>query len=170
MTVNWNIPRDIIMKIHRTEYNPFFNSIDIYTCGCKDHPCVGCFNPELWNFNQGTFYTDFFPSLEKKIKDLEVKSSFLFGGEPLDNNYTDILQLCSFLKKLDLTVYLFTHYEVSFVLDLIKSNKFSGNLLFYVDYLKCGIYDQTLKTANNIQYGIKLASSNQHIYCTKDLI
>jgi hypothetical protein len=32
------------------------------------------------------------------------------------------------------------------------------------DYIKCGNYREDLKTVNHIEYGITLASSNQHIY------
>ena len=37
-------------------------------------------------------------------------------------------------------------------------------LLPFLDWVKIGRYIESLTTDNNIQYGIKLATSNQHIY------
>ena len=33
-----------------------------------------------------------------------------------------------------------------------------------IDYIKCGTYQNKLSTKDNVQYGIKLATSNQMLY------
>jgi hypothetical protein len=79
----------------------------------------------------------------------------IFGGEPLDNDHDELLQLLFDLRGLNKKIWLFTRYEFDelpkFILDLC-------------DYVKCGRYLEDLKTDNNIMFGIKLASSNQKIY------
>jgi len=47
---------------------------------------------------------------------------------------------------------------------------YTGDSLFnvrycsYFDYVKVGQYKEELSTINHIEYGVTLASSNQHIY------
>ena len=80
----------------------------------------------------------------------------VFGGEPLDQPYVDLKRLIEFLKTTKKTLWLFTRYSLEEVL--------SNTIFSSFDYIKCGCYNQNLITDNNIQYGIKLATSNQKIY------
>ena len=49
------------------------------------------------------------------------------------------------------------------------SDSFNSNFIIkkYCNYIKCGQYIEELSTNENIQYGVKLASSNQNIYQIK---
>jgi hypothetical protein len=53
---------------------------------------------------------------------------------------------------------------------LYTGNDLKGRLMGAIilsnlfDYIKCGRYEEELKTANHIEYGVVLASANQHIY------
>jgi len=79
----------------------------------------------------------------------------IFGGEPNDQNKDELLHLLFDLKSLNKKIWIFTRY------DLKQLPKFELELC---DYIKCGRYIPELTTKNNIQYRIKLATSNQKIY------
>lgn len=80
----------------------------------------------------------------------------ILGGEPLDQPYIALKYLIEFLKTTKKTLWLFTRYNIE---DVLQNSIFRN-----FDYIKCGAYDKNLITDDNIQYGIKLATSNQKIY------
>jgi anaerobic ribonucleoside-triphosphate reductase activating protein len=46
------------MNILATSYTLQYKSLDVYIAGCSGNPhCIGCHNPESWNFNQGEKYS-----------------------------------------------------------------------------------------------------------------
>ena len=79
----------------------------------------------------------------------------IFGGEPLDNNLDDLYQLLIDLDGIEKPIWLFTRYEISEIPEFIKK---------FCTYIKCGKYIPELTTEDSVQYGIKLATSNQKIY------
>jgi anaerobic ribonucleoside-triphosphate reductase activating protein len=147
------------MNIIGTQYTLETNSFEIYVSGCRGNPhCTGCHNPESWDFNLGHEYNmKYYLSIKSKIIMFNslINNIMIFGGEPLDNDHDELLQLLFDLRGLNKKIWLFTRYEFDelpkFILDLC-------------DYVKCGRYLEDLKTDNNIMFGIKLASSNQKIY------
>lgn len=149
------------MNILATQYTLQNKSLDIYLSGCKGingiH-CVGCHNPESWSFNQGEEYSqEYFNLLKIKITDFNnlIDNVFIFGGEPLDQDVNMLIHLLFDLKSLNKKIWLFTRYEL---------NQIPKEILQLCDYIKCGKYDENLKTNKNIQYNIKLATSNQSIH------
>ena len=151
------------MKILATQYTLNTKSFEIYTAGCKGNPhCVGCYSPETWDFNQGNdFSEEYFNSkILPKIKEFDVliDNIMIFGGEPLDNSEEDLYFLLEKLADFDKPIWIFTHYSI----DDAKTKL--GSAIKFVDYLKCGAYIPDLVVDNNIQFGIKLATSNQQIY------
>lgn len=149
------------MRILATQYTLKYKSIDIYLAGCKgnngDH-CVGCHNPESWSFFNGELYNDkYLKKIKNKIKDFDylIENIIIFGGEPNDQNHEDLEELLIDLNKTNKKIWLFTRYSIENV------PKFEYDLC---DYIKCGEYDRNLKSYDNVQYGIKLATSNQKIY------
>jgi len=147
------------MNIISTQYTLEHNSLDIYISGCRGNPhCSGCHNPESWDFNQGHIYNrGYFNYIKEKVRDFDllIKNIMIFGGEPNDNNHDELLHMLTDLKSLNKKIWLFTRYEINEV------PEFEYTLC---DYIKTGKYDAELIVDNNIQYGIKLASSNQKIY------
>ncbi len=147
------------MKIISTQYTLQYKSLDIYVAGCNGNPhCDQCHNPESWNFNQGTKYDkNYYKDINDKIKDFEllIDNIMIFGGEPLDQNIDELIQMLFDLKTLNKQIWLFTRYELS---------KIPREILKLCDYIKCGKYIPTLKVDDNIQYGIKLTTSNQNMY------
>jgi anaerobic ribonucleoside-triphosphate reductase activating protein len=150
------------MNILATQYTLSLKSLDIYVSGCSGNPhCEGCHNPESWNFNLGQEYNNEY--FKKYIYDkcIEfndiIKNIMIFGGEPLDNNHEDLRVMLHDIKMnlQDIPIWLFTRYDIDAVPNFVKE---------YCDYIKCGRYLPEQKTEDNIQYNIKLATSNQKIY------
>jgi anaerobic ribonucleoside-triphosphate reductase activating protein len=144
------------LRIITTQYSIAQESLDIYVAGCNAPHCIDCFNPESWEYNQGTIYDSQF--FVKRVRDKArifpdlVKNIFIYGGEPLDS---DVSELLFELSTLHLPLWLFTHYSLEEVPQYVKN---------YCSFIKCGRYDPLLKTEDNIQYGVKLATCNQRIY------
>jgi len=148
------------MNIVSTQYTLSTKSLEIYLAGCNGQPkCKGCHNKQLWDFNIGENfnYQYFNNNILKKYNTFKeiIKNIMIFGGEPLDQPYQDLSDLLYELNLLDCKLWLFTRYEINDVDSMVKK---------YCDYIKCGKYDEDLLSDDNIQYGIKLATSNQRIY------
>ena len=95
--------------------------------------------------------------LQKTVIITIIKNIMIFGGEPLDNDHEDLKAMLSDIKTNlpNVPLWLFTRYDINDVPDFVKE---------YCDYIKCGRYFPEQKTEDNIQYNIKLATSNQKIY------
>lgn len=145
------------MNIMYIDYTLRYKSLDIYIAGCNGNPhCTNCHNPESWDFNKGIYYKDWFINIQNKIKDFNnmIDNIMIFGGEPLDQPINRLIKLLMFLRDFNKKIWLFTRCEFEEIPEIVK---------IYCDYIKTGRYIEKLKTENNIQYGIKLATSNQKI-------
>lgn len=145
------------MKILYIDFTLKTKSLDIYTSGCKGPHCSGCHNPESWNFNQGDLCNELIiDKIKNYINDYNglINNIMIFGGEPLDNNTNEVINFLSELKMLNKKIWLFTRYDL---------DKIPSKIINKCDYIKTGRYIPSLKTDDNIQYGIKLATSNQNI-------
>jgi anaerobic ribonucleoside-triphosphate reductase activating protein len=144
------------MRIARYEFCPYKGSLDVYVSGCKEH-CFRCHNPELWDFNVGVDWLEALPNILEKLRILKGAASrvFIFGGEPLDQNEDELSSMLWAFRVRGKEVWLFTGMTIV--------NKAYHPAIRYVDYLKLGPHTPSLATDGNIQYGIKLSSSNQFI-------
>ena len=90
------------MRIIGTQYTLKRKSLEIYKSGCRGPHCKGCHNPETWEFNQGTSWKDYRQSVFDKIRDFDelIDRIEVFGGEPFDDPYSEILE---FLQDLHST-------------------------------------------------------------------
>ena len=157
------------LKFAHIEYSMSTTSLDIFTIGCGNGStdplkcaCKGCCNPEIrdWNLDGLTS-----AQVLEKVEQLNFKFNKLItrilivGGDPYDGYLRYPKEMISFLKNLkgalQKPVYLFTRHELVDIKIEIKE---------YCDFIKVGAYIPELITDNNIQYGIKLATSNQKIY------
>ena len=138
-----------------SQYNLNTKSLEIYLSGCLGN-CKGCHNPEMKSFTIGDKLTE---SVIESIKDKAslriVENLMIMGGEPLDQKHYELIEFLNQIKKIKKPIWLFTRYDLE---DIHK------DVLKKLDYVKTGKYKKELKTDNNIQYGIKLATSNQSIY------
>ncbi|WP_169332891.1 4Fe-4S cluster-binding domain-containing protein [Desulfovibrio oxyclinae] len=145
------------MNILATEYSLRHKALELYVAGCKGPHCPGCHNPETWSFDQGVpFDTVTKREIETKIKDFAhmIDNIWVLGGEPIDQDRKALEELLSFLRGFR-PVWLFTRYELSEV---------SENILCHCSYVKTGRYNEDKLVDDNVQHGVKLASSNQKIH------
>jgi anaerobic ribonucleoside-triphosphate reductase activating protein len=144
------------MNIASTQYSLSTKSLEIYFSGCLDH-CEGCHNSELWNFDIGENYLSQIPKIKDKIIFFNklIDKIFFLGGEPLDQNKTEFTDFVKQILEINKPLWLFTRHELQYI---------DKDILQYFDYIKCGKYIVEKTCDNNIQYDIKLATSNQNIY------
>ena len=148
------------MKILSIDYNIEYESLDIYVSGCKGKNgihCEGCHNPHSWEFNQGISYLNKLPRIKNYIKGNPtlINNIMIFGGEPLDQDENKLIDFLTYLRQFKRDVWLFTRFNL---------NEVDNKILTLLDYIKCGEYDKNKIVDDNVQYGIKLATSNQNIY------
>ena len=150
------------MNIIATQYTLNNKAYEIYLAGCSANPhCEGCHNPESWDFNLGESYDSAYKQrIYNAINDFDslINNIWILGGEPLDQDLDELTYMLYDLRQLKKKIWLFTRYNLSHVQRELKDH------IEAFDYIKCGAYVPELATDNNIQYGIKLATSNQRIY------
>ena len=148
------------MKIAGVEYSIATRSLDIYISGCKAEPkCNGCHNPELWDFKAGApFDAGKMAEITQMIKDNDIliDNIFIMGGEPLDQEWKYLEVLLEALAQVGKYIWVFTRFELNEI-DVDRLRPF-------VDYIKTGRYDDKQLSKDNIQFGVKLASSNQRVW------
>lgn len=151
----------IDLQIAYIDYSLNTRSIDVFVNGCNGN-CKGCCNPEIkdWSVKGMSIYKaiDKVESLNNDFNRL-VDKIIIVGGDPVDaydKNPEDLLFMLHNIKnKTSKPIYLFTRHKLDDVCQNIKN---------IVDYIKVGEYLPELTVDDNIQFGIKLATSNQKIY------
>ena len=145
------------LKINYIDYSIATKSLDIFFAGCFNK-CKDCCNPELMDFENGTDFTEWLPKIEHYLKSYKsmIERVFLVGGSP---NHQDPELMEIFLSGLkrrckDVDIYAFCGEDISKVQQVLKD---------CCDYIKVGAYKPELTCDDNVQYGIKLATSNQTI-------
>ena len=149
------------LQITHIEYSMNTRSLDVFTIGCNGN-CKGCCNPEIKSWDlKGISVTDTLgklTELNSKFNKL-ISRIFIVGGDTCDAYiyYPDDVKILLEKIKTDIKkpIYFFTRHSIDEVPDDIKN---------MVDYIKTGAYMPELTTDDNIQHGIKLATSNQIIY------
>jgi len=114
------------------------------------HRCKGCHSEYLWE-DTGEDLMDTFQDVIKQYEENITCVCFMGGDQ-------DIKQLKIILEYIKNLGYKTCVYSGSDDFDLFK------DCLPYLDWLKIGSYKEELTVNNNIQYGIKLATSNQKMY------
>lgn len=142
-----------LIEHERCEDAPFMGAL-IAACDCKFN-CFNCFNQHIKAL----------PVIAKSCNDIiaEVKANpfnkgIIFAGLEWTLQLNECLSLAKEAKRQGLQTMLYTgnDFKGRLMGTIILSNSF--------DYIKCGRYEEELKTANHIEYGVVLASTNQHIY------
>lgn len=74
--------------------------VSIFISGC-DNRCDGCFNKELWDYNNGKKFSNFtFNDIVKYIRNPLIKGITLLGGDPLsEKNAPDVLKFILRYKR-----------------------------------------------------------------------
>ena len=136
-------------------------SVSFYTQGCP-HRCVGCHNPETWEFNGGKEFTP--QILNEIIAALNAngikRNLCILGGEPLceENEFLTLLVISEVKQKLpDTKVYIWTGFLYE---NLLKNHApHIQKILELTDVLIDGPYIESLRDITLPMRG----SSNQRI-------
>lgn len=143
------------MRIAGTSVTMAHGAFEIYLSGCLAPHCIGCHNPELWDFTKGVCWSVESRKLLLKIHGLPafISAVWVLGGEPLDSEHDQLEEMLQGIKRVrpDLQIVLFTKYRV-----------LPEWLWNYVNLVKIGMYDAN-KTHGGpfLSHGIPLASANQ---------
>jgi anaerobic ribonucleoside-triphosphate reductase activating protein len=123
-------------------------SINVWLPGCRLN-CKNCFSPELKRFDCGEkiLIDDLIDAVRQRSE--LTKTVCLIGGNPPDNE--NINEIAAGLKKIGMTVWLYTGYEFS----KIQNCKW----LQHCDYVKTGPYISELDSNN-----YRFASTNQKLF------
>jgi anaerobic ribonucleoside-triphosphate reductase activating protein len=128
------------------------NRFVIWTQGCT-LKCQGCWNKQMWSKTGGTFYTlDQILNLITNTPNIEGVT--ILGGEPFQQ-YPQLLTLAQAIHKLDLSLMIYTGYEIH---ELKEQNQ--TEIFAYTDILLTGRYEQN-KRNTNLQW---VGSDNQEIH------
>ena len=137
----------------RTEDAPFIGAL-ICANNCKFN-CLNCCNEEYKSLP--SYYVEDHQIIQE-IKSNEFNKGIILSGLEWTLQHKEMFRLIELAKDNNLEVILYTG------MDYIKLIKKFPKLLNYNIYIKAGRYIEKLSTNDNIQYGVKLASSNQKIY------
>ncbi len=129
----------------------------IWVQGCSLH-CKGCWNKDMWSF-KSKFEYSIDALISKIIETKDIEGVTILGGEPFDQ-YEELLKLVKAIKKIHLSIILYTGYEIQ---ELNNDNKTA--VFDYIDILISGRFIENLKTME----GGLVGSSNQKISFFTDL-
>lgn len=138
--------------------------VSLFVSGCTHH-CKNCFNPETWNFNYGTPFTeDTENEIIEALKPDYIKGLTLLGGEPFEpENQKSLLPFVKKIKALypEKTIWGYSGY--TFDKDLLGDSRahceYTRELLENIDILVDGEFQEELK---NLSLKFR-GSSNQRI-------
>lgn len=132
---------------------PFIGALIIApTCkmGCKN-----CINQHLKE--NDIYYNDQASDIIEKVKTNGLNRGIILSGLEWTESPESMLQLINAALEEELKVILYTHMDEDefFERFIVLRNR--------PIYIKFGKYKESLKTINNVHYGVKLATSNQYI-------
>ena len=141
-----------VIEPERVEDAPFMGAL-ISACDCK-YNCPNCFNQKVKNL---ATISSSIEEILKIVKSNPFHKGIIFAGLEWSLQMNECIALATAAKDMGLQTIVYTgaDQDSSIVKQYIKSNAF--------DFIKCGSYKEELATANHIEYGVVLASSNQHI-------
>ena len=146
------------MNIITVDFSMATKSYDIFFSGCAaEERCKDCHNPEAWDFNCGKDWRYWVFKITEDSRQFGgmFDKFFILGGEPLDQDRDQFVLFLNFLQNLGKEIWLFTRFEMDEIPAELKGR---------FDYIKTGRYLPELSTTTNIQYGVRLATSNQEIW------
>lgn len=128
----------------------------VFFSGCT-HDCFNCFNKEYQDFDFGEEFT------QKQIDEViyylskdEVSGLTILGGEPLQQNYEDMINfLIQVRKATQKSIWIYSGYTYEEILNCEKKT----NIISYCNVLVDGRYEDNLK---NLKLKFR-GSTNQRI-------
>jgi len=123
--------------------------VSLFVSGCTHH-CKNCFNPETWDFNYGTPYTEETEAKILKLLDSDyINGLSLLGGEPFEpENQKVLVGLLKRVKEIypQKDVWCYTGYVLdSDILSGRAHTDVTDEMLSYIDVLVDGPFVEKLK-------------------------
>ena len=145
--------------------------VSLFVSGCKNH-CKGCFQPETWDFNNGSLFTD--NEMAYIIKELDkpyIKGITFLGGDPMElENQVTVLSIIATIKKNlpEKDIWIYTGYHIEDFEEGAKRNipLVTSKILRSSDVLVDGPFVESLKDLSLEFRG----SSNQRLIDLKKTI
>lgn len=117
--------------------------VSLFVSGCTHH-CKECFNPETWDFNYGSPFTE--NEIEQIIEYMSpdyIKGITILGGEPFEHpNQQGLLPLLRRIRKVypEKNIWCFSGYdfEKDILGRMVKEWEETEELLSYIDVLVDG--------------------------------
>lgn len=147
-------PKTINYKLiehERVEDAPFVGAL-ISACDCKFN-CKNCFNQHI---KELPTISDTPQNIIREIKANAFNKGIIFAGLEWTLQIEECLCLAKLAKQEGLQTMIYTGNNNNETLRRLEETE-------VFDYIKCGRYVEGLKSTNHIEYGVVLASSNQHI-------
>ena len=154
------------MKIAGLIKNDIVNGIGVcvslFVQGCP-HRCIGCHNPETWDFEGGTTIVDIKGTIIKAICANGIQRNFsILGGEPLcPENLKDVKDVIAAVKTAypNIKIFLWTGYELNELLERISEE----NLAYILDNIDYLIDGRFVKEKQDMCLWLR-GSRNQNVY------
>ena len=143
--------------------------VSLFVSGCTNH-CKGCFQPETWDFQYGTPYTEATEQeLIDSLKDDNIQGLTLLGGEPFEPENQRVLvkllrRVHNELPEKDIWSYTGFVYEEDLLEGQRKHCEVTDEMLSYLDVLVDGKFVEELKDIRLLFRG----SSNQRVLDMKE--
>lgn len=151
------------MLYYKHQFVSVDRTLELYFVGCHLH-CKGCHNEALQRVTPST--KSMTPQeIADTLKDYIniAEQVHILGGEPLEQNEKELIQLFHILKQLGFkNIVLFTGHNI----DPARFNK-QDYLFGELDFVKTGMYnEQSLNISKEKEplLGLTLISTNQHLY------
>ena len=139
--------------------------VSLFVSGCTHH-CKNCFNPETWNFNYRTPFTEETENeIIEALKPDYIKGLTLLGGEPFEpENQKSLLPFIKKVKSIYPNKTIWGYSGYTFDNELLESSSrahcdVTRELLEHIDILVDGEFKEELK---NLSLKFR-GSSNQRI-------
>lgn len=118
--------------------------------GCP-YKCKGCHSTFLWEYS-GVYLLDDIENIIDKYADY-ISCVCFMGGDQNKEDLIEALKICK--EKYNLKTCLYTGND---------NIEYLKDVLNYLDWVKVGRYDNTLLSENHKEFGVRLASTNQHLF------
>lgn len=140
--------------------------VSFWTQGCPHH-CVGCHNPETWDFNGGEeLPLDIYDKIDRAILANGIQRNFsILGGEPLCiENLNLTYQVLEHVRRRfpDITIYCWTGYKLE---ELKKRNDITKSILGLINVLIDGPFIQEQR---DITLSLRGSLNQRVLYKGKD--
>lgn len=144
------------MNIADLQFSLETGSLEIYVSGCNPPHCPNCHNKQLHRFDLGLHWSLWMNAIVEGVATMGslCESIWLLGGEPLDQDETEVVNFLTALKqRTNLPVFLFTRRNIG---------QITERVLRLCDYVKTGRYKPDMGPGE-VEFGIQMATANQHV-------